>query len=988
VAMKKINLTPKTFSVIAILCLSLSAQSLLAAPGDENKGTQPATTTQSKGGWFSGWTWKWPWTRDNSDPELEARKQNPDLAAATGMTFVRENIVEKNGDDLTVKAKNGLTHPFVGRIAELQQLSTSILSSEKGTVVYGDSGVGSEALIEDGLSEYLAGPDCPSRLVGSRLVKVDLNLLLATGGSQLRGVFEVKIQNLMLDAKDAAAKGETLILYLGDLSSITSGKVEGSEGAVKYIQAGIKSGAKVIFKADFKQKKEFLDDRKMDSFLNAIKVEPGQADLVLDALIANAEKDMKAGGPRVYTGALRAIRELVPTYMRDMGEAPGPEIDVYHAAYDLLLRHREQGSGELLDLKYEFERIQREIKSREADRQFLTRDDLDWKDNEEKIVDLRAKEKEIEQKLQKTIEVSKLMKQYYANDDQIRMLELSQQTGKGSKGAVLNAAEIAQIPNTIELLKQTNLTFKEKLSKLGITELKDLYLSEYHVRLYISKKKGLKIEKLTTSDQKMLADLEETFSKTVLGQDEATSTAAAMIRRGESGFRLSPNKPKGAMLVLGPTGAGKTFLGETMADVMFGSQKKFKPISCGSLTDPQTAKNLLIQWLTSYLRENPRSVVLLDEIEKMPPDVFNFLLEALDKGEITDLDGRLVSCREAYFLATSNVGQELLFIGSAARDLALELLDDEAKIKVGVKIDNIDEITRLVAEFQKKRVEAIQKMHQRLEVSSETVGVPKLPEMLADDSIFFDALRGYVNQMKTLALLNAETPSEADAESHRQKIADVESTLNQWRDNLLEQLPEVRAQLTQIHLGAKGKAITLAKQFFRKEVIERFSEEPVVYNFLSIQVLRQLVEVEVEKFKNSPEVKNYKLEIVLSDELKEFIAREGYNPESGARLLKRRVTALIIDPILSYSKNHPLERGMRVELDLPQELKVAVKADKRFALPQRALDELFTRSADARIAEVVAGELNEPIPLEDTQLSFVKRVAKEIRVIFDRDMKK
>lgn len=589
-------------------------------------------------------------TVDSQDPESKVR------------------ALEKYCIDLTARARQDKIDPVIGRDDEIRRVMQVLSRRTKNNpVLIGEPGVGKTAIVE-GLARRIASGDVPESLKNKRLLSLDLGLLVA--GAKYRGEFEERLKGVITEV--AKSEGQ-IILFIDELHTIVgAGASEGSMDASNLLKPALARGElHVIGATTLDEYRKYIEkDAALERrFQQVFCAEPSVEDTIA-ILRGLRDKYEIHHGVKINDEALVAAATLSDRYITNRF-LPDKAIDLVDEAASRLKMEIESQPVEL-------DKIERKILQLAIEKQSLSKEDDEA--SKQRLAKLEKELAELSSsrdamKLQwenekKVIEGSRKIKE----DLEKARFDEEKFTREGN---LQKAAELKYsiIPSLEKQLKEASAA-QEAMDNSNSdenSERKSLLrkeVTEEDIAKVISSWTGIPVSKMMTSEKQKYLKLEEVLHKRVIGQDEAVQAVSDAIRRNRSGLS-DPNKPLGSFLFIGPTGVGKTELAKTLADFLFNDEKSITRIDMSEYMEKFSVSRLIGAppgyvgydeggQLTEAVRRRPYSVVLLDEIEKAHPDVFNVLLQVLDDGRLTDGQGRVVDFKNTIIIMTSNIGSDLI----------------------------------------------------------------------------------------------------------------------------------------------------------------------------------------------------------------------------------------------------------------------------------------------------------------------------------------
>ncbi len=568
--------------------------------------------------------------------------------------------LKKFGRDLTELARTGKLDPVIGRDEEIRRV-LQVLSrrTKNNPVLIGEPGVGKTAIAE-GIAQRIVSGDVPENLKSKRIIALDLGALVA--GTQFRGQFEERVKAVVKEVQDS--QGE-IILFIDEMHQLVgAGKTDGAMDAANILKPALARGElHAIGATTLKEYKKHIEkDAALERrFQPVIIQEPSEEDAI-SILRGLKERYEVHHGVRITDGAIVAAVQLSSRYITDRF-LPDKAIDLIDEAASKL-------RIEIDSMPEELDAIERKIKQLEIEKEALKRE----KDEQSK-----SRLEELEKELSNLEEERNELRAHWELEKEkiksIRNLKseienLKIQADKYEREGDLGKVAEIRYGKIVELQKK----LEEETKRLAEIQKNKKMLKEEveaeDIAEIVAKWTGIPVSKMLESERSKLLRMEEELHKRVVGQDEAVRAVANAIRRSRAGLQDS-SRPIGSFIFIGTTGVGKTELARALADFLFNDEHAMIRIDMSEYMEKHSVSRLVGAppgyvgyeeggQLTEAVRRRPYSVVLLDEIEKAHPDVFNILLQVLDDGRLTDNQGRTVDFKNTIIIMTSNIGSHLI----------------------------------------------------------------------------------------------------------------------------------------------------------------------------------------------------------------------------------------------------------------------------------------------------------------------------------------
>ena len=584
--------------------------------------------------------------------------------------------LEQYGRNVTDLARQGKLDPVIGRVEEIRR-TIQVLSrrTKNNPVLIGEPGVGKTAIVE-GLAERIVSGDVPSTLRDKELVELDMSALVA--GAKYRGEFEDRLKSVV---KEVAKSNGQIILFIDELHTIVgAGASEGSMDAGNILKPALARGElRAIGATTLDEYRKYIEkDAALARRFQTVLVSEPSVEDTISILRGLKEKYEQHHRVRITDSALVAAADLSNRYISDRF-LPDKAIDLVDEAASRLRM-------ELDSMPAEIDAVDRQLTQMQIEEQALMKEEDAA--SQERLENLRAEIATTQEKLDG-------MKANWQNErgaiDLVQDLKSQIEDAKTQMERVTREGDLAQASelrySTIpELERKYDEAEKALLAKQEDGGILKEEVTTDEIAEVVSSWTGVPVSKMMQGEMDKLKNLEDQLHLRVIGQDDAVSAVAAAVRRSRAGL-ADPNKPLGSFFFLGPTGVGKTELAKALAELLFDDERSLIRIDMSEYMEKFSVQRLIGAppgyvgydeggQLTEAVRRHPYSVILLDEMEKAHPDVFNILLQVLDDGRLTDGQGRVVSFKNTIIIMTSNVGSQ--FIAGAGA----EGFNDESRKQV------------------------------------------------------------------------------------------------------------------------------------------------------------------------------------------------------------------------------------------------------------------------------------------------------------------
>ena len=710
-----------------------------------------------------------------TDPEPESKYQ----------------VIEKYARNLTQLAKIGKLDPVIGREEEIRRLMQILCRRTKNNpVLLGEAGVGKTAIVE-GLARKIVRGNVPESLKEKEIISLDLGSVVA--GTKYRGEFEDRIKVLLKEIDRAQGR---YFLFIDELHTLVgAGAAEGAIDASNLLKPALARGElRAIGATTLKEYQKYIErDPALERRFRPIYVQEPSVEDTIAILRGIKEKYETHHGVRIKDSAIVAAVELSARYITDRF-MPDKAVDLMDEATSSLRLEIESEPVELEQLKQEIQKIEIAKEAMKTEKNLASKPKITAANRS--LADLKEKVKNLELQWKTERNLIQSIRNIRKELD-----NLTFQTEVARREANLQVMAEIKYGKIPALLKEVQKKQKELIRFQKKHRLLKEEVGEEDIALVVSRWTGIPVTRLVEEEAKKLEKMEDVLARRVVGQKKAMIAVSNAIRRSRAGIS-EEQRPTGSFMFLGPTGVGKTETARALAEFLFNNENALVRLDMSEYMEKHTVSRMIGSppgyigheeggQLTEKIRRRPYSVVLLDEIEKAHPEVFNILLQILEDGMLTDAKGRKTSFKNTVLIITSNIGSE------------------------------------------------------------------------------------HIARMGSLGFLGSKDET--------------------------------------MRMDLNEKVMAALKENFRPEFLNRI-DEIIIFNYLGKSEIKKIVDLELQKV--SRRLKDKKIETKITQSVKELLVKKGFDPNLGARPLKRTIQKLVLDPLSLKIVSGQIDEGASIVIDV------------------------------------------------------------------------
>ncbi|MFL2029148.1 ATP-dependent chaperone ClpB [Loigolactobacillus zhaoyuanensis] len=628
--------------------------------------------------------------------------------------------LEKYGIDLVKAVRTGDQDPIIGRDEEIRNVIRILSRKTKNNpVLIGEPGVGKTAIVE-GLAQRIVNKDVPDNLKDKTIFSLDMGALIA--GAKYRGEFEERLKGVLKAVKKSDGQ---IILFIDEIHNIVgAGKTEGSMDAGNLLKPMLARGElHLIGATTLDEYRQYMEkDKALERRFQRILIQEPTVEDTISILRGLKERFEIFHGVRIHDNALVAAATLSDRYITDRF-LPDKAIDLVDEASANI-------NVEMNSQPTELDQVTRRLMQMEIEEAALKKETDTV--SKKRLAELQGELSNLRE------EANNLKMQWEAEKEDITAVNAKKSELDKAKRELQDAQGNYDLETAARLQHGTIPELEKQLADLEQQDRPEDWLVQESVTAdeiaaVVGRETGIPVAKLVQGEREKLLHLGDSLHQRVVGQDKAVTAVTDAVLRSRAGLQ-DPNQPLGSFLFLGPTGVGKTELAKALAENLFDSESHLVRIDMSEYMEKSSVSRLVGAapgyvgyeeggQLTEAVRRNPYSIVLLDEVEKAHPDVFNILLQVLDDGRLTDGQGRTVDFKNTIIIMTSNLGSEILLAGvddngqisNASQEQVQQLIQTKFKPEFLNRIDDIIMFTPLsLSDVQEIVVKLLQQLGQRL----------------------------------------------------------------------------------------------------------------------------------------------------------------------------------------------------------------------------------------------------------------------------------